>query len=194
MHTLAGPFNESPVFPMLNNLACHHDNMGHQNLSVEMAEPLVIDMLMCTAEMDRHGHLEGPFIAETNFSNFAFIKNQNFIVFPENNSATYGLTQHMAMKTLNELKQKTGFFEHISGFSHEPVLTSDFTESLKNDAISACFVLRSMPAIRVVQKVTIDETLSGGTVTLFEMDPENASLAELMDLFQIYKELYFLWE
>lgn len=193
MHTLTGPYVGSPFFPLLNNHAVHHGNMAHQHLSSEIAQPHGSDMLMVSAEVDREGKLQEALIAETNFSNIGF-DYEGLIVFPKSESATYGLIQHVTREALRSAFLHGKAFEGIRGFEHKRISVRDFMGDLRKKRVTGAFVMGSMPLIRPVCHICLDETLFGGAVTNFVLNVESRSMKDLLSVFQEVYDDQIVWE
>lgn len=193
MHTLAGPFPGSPIYELLNNSAVHHGNMGHQHLASEMAQAYGSDMLMITTEIEENGLIKGPFIAETNFSNIGFIYDTH-LIFPQSKSATYGLTQHVIRQALAEKLDKCDSLDGITSYELIPLTAKKFMADLREGRLTGAFIMGSMPGIRAVGNICVDETLSGGLIQRYTMNHNSTALKTLST---IYQEIYYrhiVWE
>lgn len=197
LHSLSGPYTGSAFYPILNNRAAHHGNMGHQHLSAEMAQPHGSDMLLFTAEVAANGEncqqLLEPNVAETNFSNIAFVIDHFIVWFPKSDSATYGLTQHILRHAITEAmaapEDSLLCDGVITKMIHEPlpVRVRQFMTQLHEKRVTGAFLMGSMPGVRPVGEIHLDETLTTGAFTAFELDPETKINLVLR---QLYKEAY----
>ncbi|KAI0562512.1 hypothetical protein FGB62_58g034 [Gracilaria domingensis] len=194
MHTLAGPYVGTPYHELLNNAAVHHGNMGHQHLSSELAQPHGAQMLMTSAEIDDEGRLLGPFIAETNFSNVGLVFEGGRVVFPKSTSATYGLTQHVVRTALREALDAGEKLDGVTSVEHDVVAVDDFMKNLREGKLLSAFVLGSMPGVERVDKLFVDETLVGGTITVYDFDAESLTLKTLQRLYASAYQRSIVWE